>query len=373
MPAFIPVDRPRVVVPNDGSLAAICEPARVTLVTLPMGEPFGVIETTGDIGWLGSRLLVTSGTAARVVDPKLATVVAERTFDAPVKLHACAGGYALVSIAERLVVLDAQLVGRDVRNFGVPAVAVAVHDAFVIAVGDALCELDPVSAERRRSWQASAVRFGGTARSLWYMSDTDRDRIAVLPLVTLHRPKQHVFPEPLAAVAGHPYVDVVAGIGESGRVYLVDLASRRRPYALDTGSVVRAESAALIVSAGILVAEAQRPIQFVPFEIPTWRHEVVAWTRSGIVERYPLVPKIAEIAHQLGLEVELIPAITLCYGAHLCRAPGVPAEALAEILGERWPDEVSGAGLLAKTGLLVFADGWISLAPTYCAALDDVI
>jgi len=48
------------------------------------------------------------------------------------------------------------------------------------------------------------------------------------------------------------------------------------PRALDTGSVECAESVALIVDAGIVVAQAQRPIQFVPFEIPTWRHELVA-------------------------------------------------------------------------------------------------
>ena len=372
MRAFIPVDRPRVVTPHDGSFAAIQEPARVTLVALPMGEPFGVIEMAGEIGWLGSRLLVASRETARVVDPKAAAVVAERTFDAPVKLLACVGGHALVSSAGRLMVVDAQLVARNVTTLPVPAIATAVHDAFVIAVGDTLREIDPVAAAWKRTWQVSATMFGGNTRLLWYTTDAARDRIAVLPLVALDQPKEHVFPEPLAAVAGHPRVDLVAGLGESGRVYLVDLARSTPPRALDTGSVECAESVALIVDAGIVVAQAQRPIQFVPFEVPTWRHELVAWTRSGIVERFPLVPAIADIAHRLGLEVDLVPAITLCYGAHLCGAPGVPAAALADVLGERWPDEVSGTGLLARTGVLVFADGWISLAPAYCAALDRI-
>ena len=372
MRAFIPVDAPRVVVPADGSYAVIQEPTRVTLVALPTGEPFGVIETTGEIGWLGSRLLVTSGAVARVVDPKIASIVAERTFDAPVRLHACAGAHALVSCAQRLLVVNAQLESREVKLLPVPERANVVHESFVIAVDNTLREIEPMSAEWKRTWQVSAATFGGNARSLWYTTDADRDRLGVVRIVMLDQPTEHVFPERLVAVTGHPTVDLVASIGESGRVYLLDLTSSRPPVALDTGSVVRAESVALVVNAGMLVAEAQRPIQFVPFEIPTWRHELIAWTRSGIVEKFPLVPAIAEIAHRLGLEVDLLPAITLCYGAYLCRAPGVPADELAEILGGRWPDEARGEGLLAQTGVLVYADGWVSIAPAYCAALDEV-
>ena len=50
----------------------------------------------------------------------------------------------------------------------------------------------------------------------------------------------------------------------------------------------------------------------------------------------------------------LTPALTLCYGAHLCGALGIPPDALADVLGGRWPDEVRGAGQLAATGGLVF-------------------
>lgn len=374
MLAFVPADRPRVSAPIDGVFAAIQEPARVTLVTLPMAEPFGVIETRGQIGWLQvrreSRLLVASGSSMRLVDARAARVVAERSFAAPVRLLACTGGHALVASDERLLVVDDKLVAHEVRGVPVPAAAAAVGDVFVIAVEDTLREIDPIDAEWKRTWPISATRFGGTARSLWYVRDAAPERISVLRLVALDQPEAHVFPEPLVTVVDHPRIDLVAGIGASGRVYLVDLSRTLPPRVLDTGSVVRAESCALIVDAGLVVAETQRPTQFVPFQIPTWRNELVAWVRSGVVERYPIVPAILALANELGLDVALVPAITLCYGAALCGARGVPAPALDEILGGRWPDEVRGDGRLAKTGLLVFADGWISLAPAYRAELD---
>jgi hypothetical protein len=368
--AFIPTERPRVVVPHDGSLAAICEPARVTLVALPMGEPFGVIATTGDVAWLGAKLLVTNNEVVRVVDPKAASVVAERTFGSPVHVHAFVGDHALISSGGKLLVVDAQLATREV-SLPIPVSAAAVNESFVIAAKDSLIEIDPVTAQRRRTWPIAATTFGGNSHTLWHM--TARDRIELVRLVPLGQPRDHVFPEPLSAIIGHPRVDVVAGIGESGRVYLVELTATRRPVALDTGSVTFAESAALILDAGMLVGQEQAPIQFVPFEIPTWRNELVAWTRSGIVDRFPLVPAIEQIVQRLGLVADFIPAITLCYGAYLCGAPGVPAAELSEMLGDRWPDEVRGVGQLAKTGVLEYADGWISLAPTYRAALDDVI
>ena len=76
----------RVLVAQDGLLAAIQEPTRITLVALPSGEPFGVVQTelVTDVGWIGSpsRLLtlarLETGTRVRVVDPRAARLIAER-------------------------------------------------------------------------------------------------------------------------------------------------------------------------------------------------------------------------------------------------------------------------------------------------------
>src|SRR5262249_54839502 len=141
---------------------------------------------------------------------------------------------------------------------------------------------------------------------------------------------------------------------------------------LDTGPIERAEAIGLVggPEMSVLASQRARPTTIVPLAMPTWRNELVAWTRSGIIDRFPLVPAILHLARSLQLTDERTPALTLCYGAHLCGAPGVPPDALAEVLGRRWPDEVRGAGRLAATGVLVFTADWISLAPAYCRMLD---
>ena len=50
----------------------------------------------------------------------------------------------------------------------------------------------------------------------------------------------------------------------------------------------------------------------------------------------------------------------------------MPRDALAEVLGGRWPDEVGGAGRLAATGVLVFTADWIALAPAHRRMLDEL-
>lgn len=62
----------------------------------------------------------------------------------------------------------------------------------------------------------------------------------------------------------------------------------------------------------------------VPLAMPTWRNELVAWTRSGTVDRFPGAPAIAQLARRLQLDDALTPALTLWYGAYLCGAPGAP-------------------------------------------------
>jgi hypothetical protein len=378
IPAFIPVERPRIFVALDGTFAAIQEPTRITIVTVPACAPFGVIETSSEaqVAWLGGQLLVLAGQRARLVDPRAAKLVAERTLDEPLQLAAYGDTHVLASSATSTVVLDAELRVRTVRMRERIGTAGPVHATLVAAVDDALFEIDPVAAISKRTWRipGTVTAVGGNAHSLWRTTVEVPARITVMPLIALGQPTQHQLPEPLVAAAGHPRSDLVAGIGASGAIHVIDLTGKAAPRTLFTDPVEHPDAIAFVggTETFVLVAQAQRPTQCVPLAAPTWRNELVAWTRSGVVESYPVVPAIAELAKQLELEEELVPAITLCYGAHLCGAPGVPPDPLADVLGGRWPDEVSGAGFLADTGLLVFTDDWITLAPTYCRQLDDL-
>jgi hypothetical protein len=390
---FIPVDRPRLAVAHDGSLAAIQEPTRITVIMLPSGEPFGVITTDAahdatDVGWLGSppRLLVltrfAASTRARVVDPRAARLIAERQIDTPMQLRACVDDHALVSGASGTTILSCdndELVVRPFRAREVPVHAGAAHTWFVVAAGASLLECDPIAVIAKRTWRlgpgATVTSVGGNERVLWRTTREAPNRIDVIPLITLGQPKRHVLPESIAQVAGHPRSDLLACLGaESGRIHVVDLGGTTPLRVLDTGPIERAEAIGLVggTETSVLVSQQGRPTTLVPLAMPTWRNELVAWTRSGVVESFPLVPAIAQLARRLELADALSPALTLCYGAYLCGAPGVPPDDLAEVLGRRWPDEIRGAGRLAATGVLVFTNDWISLAPAHCRMLDEL-
>lgn len=387
MLGFIPVERSRVVVAQDGSLAAIQEPTRLTIVMLPTGEPFGVIQTdqATDVGWIGARLLVLARSAThtrvRVVDPRAARLVAERQLDGLVELRACVDDHALVSGATDTMILscaDDAIVTRPFRSRIAPVLAGAASTWFVVAEGATLLEWEPVGAIAKRTWRlgpgVTVASVGGNERNLWRTTREAPTRIDVIPLIVRGQPKAHELPEPIAQVAGHPRSDLVACLTESGHVFIVDLGGTSPLRSLDTGPIDHPDAIGLVggIEIGVLVSQEGRPTTFVPLAMPTWRNELVAWTRSGVVDRVPLVPAILELSRRLELEDALTPAITLCYGAHLCGAPGVPPADLAEVLGQRWPDEVNGAGLLAATGLLVFTDEWISLAPAQCRMLDEL-
>lgn len=393
MLAFIPVETARVTVAQDGSLAALQEPTRITVIALPSAEPFGVIHTVGDpeatdVGWLGSppRLLVLSRlettTRVRVVDPRAARLVAERTLEGLVSLRACVDGQALISGEGRTLTVTCsgdELVVRPVRMRVTPVCAGALHTRFVVVAGATLREWDPRGAASKRSWRiaprATVTALGGTERVLWRTTREAPSRIDVIPLIALGQPKVHELPEPIAQAVGHPRRDVLACLGaDSGRVFVIDLESASPPRVLEPGPIDRAEAIGIVgsIDLSVLVSQHGMPTIVVPLGMPTWRNELVAWTRSGIVDRIPLVPAIAQLAKHLELPEALIPALTLCYGAHLCGATGVPPDELAEVLGGRWPDEVRGAGRLAATRVLEFADHAIAMAPAYRQVLDEL-
>lgn len=383
---FIPVERPRLAVALDGTLAAIAEPARVTLVTLPAAAPFAVV--TGDhldVAWLGAPplLLVIArhGThaTARLVDPDGARVAGACRLEAGATLRACVDRFAFVtgpSASTILVAEPARLVAHPLPR--VPAAIGAAGARFVLATDDAIEEWDPAELAIKRRWRpptgAAPAAVGASPHSLWWTTRATPHRLDVIPLVQNQQPTVHALPEPIADIACHPAYDVLACVGaESRHVHVVTLDRAAAPWLAATASVARADAIAFVggfEAPRVLVAEIGRPVATVslaPPPPPAWRDELAAWTRSGGVDRVPAVAAIEDLARSLGVPDELAPAVTLCYGAHLC-GTGVAPAAIAGLLG-RW-DEALGAGRLAASGVLVFADSRVALAPAIARTLD---
>ncbi|MCX5747205.1 MAG: hypothetical protein NT062_32445 [Proteobacteria bacterium] len=405
MLGYIPVDRPRVAVAQGGTVAAIHEPTRLTFVGIPDGAPFAMVPldvaATGiDVAWLERRLLVLARfpthSLARVIEPSGARVLAERRLEAWLHLRASVDGHALVTADTApfgvaiLAFVHDHLVVNPFPTRVVPVVVGTADAKFVITAHATIDEWDPVGliAQRRlrlpaTSAGATVTAVGGSARVAWWTTREAPRRIDVLPLVTRGQPRTHELPEPIAQIAGQPHSDLLACLGaDTGRVYVVDLDGRAPLRVLDTTPVTHAHAVGLVVGPDVrvLVSEATMPTTLVSLDasparatppIATWRDEVVAWTRSGLVDRVLVIPAVDALAHRLGIPAHLTGAITLCYGAHLCGAPGVAPVDLAHLLGGRW-DEALGAGQLAKTDALIYARSRITLAPAYAQLLDDL-
>lgn len=359
-----------------GQLAAVQEPERITLITVPRCEPYGVIEATSEthVGWLGNLLFLLKGTRARIVDPRKPAMLAEAQLLDGLRLLATMDEHALLASDSALVLVDATLRMRTLRTKTVPTVGGACPIGFITVDGDSLREWDAGSSLPKRTWKVSGTVFavGGTSNAVWRITRERPNIVEVTALISRGQPAQHELPEPIVRATGHVKSDVVACLGESGRTYVVTLAGG--PVRMvDTGPADRIDDISLLVGfeTYVVIGQQQTPTQCAPLAPATWRSEIIAWTRSGITESFPLVPAIKRLAEQLELEDELVPAITLCYGAHLVGSRGVPPEDLDELLGGRWPDEVSGNGFLAQTGVLIF-DGWVKLAPSICKALDEI-
>src|SRR4051812_32902863 len=104
---FSPAEQPAVSVAADGTLAAIHEPSRVTIVEVPSGVPFAEISIDPDAlargaAWVGPplRLLVSSRYAAHstvhLLDPYGPHTIAEIRLEAPMRLATTVGGFGLV-------------------------------------------------------------------------------------------------------------------------------------------------------------------------------------------------------------------------------------------------------------------------------------
>jgi hypothetical protein len=284
---FTPAERPRLAVAVDGTLAAIHEPARVSVAELPNVAPFAEIGIdpeagSSDVAWVGMppRLLVLSRYAAHstvhLLDPYGPRTIAEIRLESPMKLVGTIGSHALAVGALGAAVLSATETHLTPYQFparAVPAAGGAAGGQFVVALPGAIEEWDPAARMPKRRLKlprpAVITALGGSERVVWMTTQQDPTRIDVIPLVNRGQPKVHELPEPIAHVAAHPRTDLLACIGaDSGRLYVLDLDGRAGMRIVGPERVARVEAAALVVgrNIGVLAAQAKHPVAFVSLD-----------------------------------------------------------------------------------------------------------
>ncbi len=283
----MPMDRPRVAIAGDGTLAAVAEPTRAVIVELPGGAAFAEVgidpeASSSEIAWVGTppRLLVLSRYAtystAHLIDPHGPRTIAEIRLESPMRLFASVGAHALAmgSIgAAVLTATDTHLTPYQFPARTFPTTAGAAAANFVVALAGSIEEWDPASRMPKRRLRlpkpAVITAVGGSDRVVWMMTQSDPMRIEVMPLVNRGQPKVHDLPEPIAHVAGHPRSDLLVCIGaESGRLYVVDLDGRQRLRTLGTGVIDRVAGAGLMVGrmVGVLAAQVGKPIAIIALD-----------------------------------------------------------------------------------------------------------
>jgi hypothetical protein len=281
---FVPIDVPRVAVSGDGSLAAVHESSRVTLLELPSGTAFAEIgvdpEALGsEVAWVGAppRLLVLSrydgNSTAHLIDPLGPQTIAEIRLEATMRLAATVGGWALAIGSLGTAVLSSSETHLTAYQFPtrvIPVTAGAAAGQFLVALGGSVEEWDPQSRMPRRRLRlprsAAITGVGGSERLVWMTTQQEPARIDVIPLVNRGQPKAHDPPEPILRTVGHPRSDLVACLGaETGRLYIVDLDGRTRLRIIDPEGIERIDAVGLVVGrmTGVIVAKAGHPIAVV--------------------------------------------------------------------------------------------------------------
>jgi hypothetical protein len=271
----------------DGTLAAIHEPARITIVELPGIAPFAEIgidahAVSSDVAWIGMppRLLVVSRYAAHSVvhllDPSGPRTIAEIRLETPMRLFGTTGNHALVVGplgAAVLTASESHLTPYQFPARAVPVAAGAAGSQFVVALPSAIEEWDPAARMPKRRLKlprpSVITALGGTERVVWMTTQHDRKRVDVVPLVNRGQPKTHDVPEAIAEVTAHPRADLLACVGgETGRLYVVDLDGRAGMRVVGPPGIDRVESAALVVGRvlGVLAAQANRPVALVSLD-----------------------------------------------------------------------------------------------------------
>lgn len=275
--AFVPVEPAMLAVSVDGSLGAIQESSRISIVDLAeAGVAFaeiGIGANRTDIGWVGTlpRLLVVSQlpthTSVHLIDPHGPRTLAETKLEVGSRLVATVGSHALIG-GPRSVVLaigEAAITQYQMPSRTLPRAAGAAANMFVVSLGTAIEEWDPGTRMPRRRFRlpgtAAIGALGGSDRVLWTTSPATPNRIDVIPLVNRGQPKQHELAEPIASLSSHPRSDLLVAVGaESGRVYVIDLDGRGATRELP--GVAKADAAALVVGRGtaVLAVRAGEPL-----------------------------------------------------------------------------------------------------------------
>lgn len=427
--SYAPIEPPRVAVSGDGTLAAVLESARVTLLEVPSAVAFAEIgidpDSLGsDVAWVGApaRLLVLSRYAAHstvhLLDPRGPRAIAEIRLESPMHLVAAVAGSGLLVGSRGCAVLvagDSHMTAYPFPARAVPVTAGAAAAQFVVALAGSIEEWDPQSRQPRRRLRlpraAAITAVGGSERVVWMTTQQEPARIDVIPLVNRGQPKAHDLPEPIARICGHPRSDLVACIGaDSGRLYVVDLDGRARLRAIGLDGLDRVEATGLVLGrvAGVLAAQAGRPIAIValdgrelevepgagprppaPIDPPesrdeadhgdgparrSWRDDVVAWSRvaiSGAAPPPPAAPSIDAMLARFDLAPPLRPVLLLLYGAHLCGELGAAPIDVARLLDGQW-DEALGRGELARRGVADYARSRVMLSPILLRVLDEL-
>jgi len=105
-----------------------------------------------------------------------------------------------------------------------------------------------------------------------------------------------------------------------------------------------------------------------------WRSEIASWARSICARSYRAAPTfdreiLDELIARLELDDGLRDAVILLYGAYLNGLPGVAPIDVAAVLNWVW-DEAIGDGRLARSGIVHWRRGLITLVPEAISALD---
>ncbi len=284
----MPSERPRLAVAGDGSLAAVVEAARVTIVDLPSGIERSAIGTDADASateavWVGARLLVLSRFTAHsvvlLIDPNGPRTICEIRLESPMRLLAAVGNHALVVgssgmlSAAVLTATEAQVTPYQFPTRAVPLAAGTAAGQFVVGLPGSIEEWDPQSRMPKRRLRlprpAVITHVGGSDRVVWVTTQQDPTRIDVIALVNRGQPKAHDLPEPIAHICGHPRSDLVLCVGaDSGRMYAVDLDGRTPQRRLEIDGIDRVEAMGLVVgrNLGAIAAQTKRRLAVIALD-----------------------------------------------------------------------------------------------------------
>lgn len=271
----------------DGTLAAIQEPSRITVVEIPSCAPFAELGTDGaaaacEVAWVGAppRLLVLARyethSIVHLVDPFGPRTISEIRLESPMRLYAAVGSYALAIGAAGAAVLaasDKHLTPYQFPARAVPVTAGAAGAQFVVAMPGSIEEWDPQNRMPKRRLKlprvATITAVGGSDRVVWMTTAQEPNRIDVIPFVNRGQPKAHELPEPIASVASHPRSDVIACVGAtSGRVWVIDLDGRTGLRMVGPEGIDRAEAVGMVLGrvGGVLAAQAKHRVTVVTLD-----------------------------------------------------------------------------------------------------------